>query len=124
MSKEKYYIAKKYGDMLHIYDPVFRVNYWYQTIRDFKKAEKLLKRLDIKHEFNRENQGGFTVYEKFGQEICIMWTKGQDSDIVHECCHAANYILEKAGININKETDEIHAYYVSFLFKIIKKYSR
>lgn len=113
------YFVKWWGEMLHIYDPVFRMNYWYQTIKTFDKAQALIKKLGIKHEYKQDCGGGFSVHERFGQEVCLIWTRGSKSDIVHECCHAAGYIFDRAEIKLNKETDELYAYYVSFLYKAI-----
>lgn len=120
MNKGNIYFVKRWGEILHIFDPVFRVNYWYLKVKDFKKAERQLKRIGATCELKRHNDGGFIVLEKFGQEICVIWTRGGKSDIVHECCHAANYVFDKKGIKVNTETDEMFAYYTAFLFKTIK----
>lgn len=119
LNKYNTYFVKSWGNIIHIYDPIFRFNIWYLTVKNFDKAKKALKILGIKHEFKTNNQGGFSVYERFGQEIGIMWTKGSKIDISHECCHATFYILEKSGIPHNVDTDETYAYHQSFLFKCI-----
>ncbi|MEK7500308.1 MAG: hypothetical protein AAB649_06960 [Patescibacteria group bacterium] len=120
MKKENTYFVKRWGEILHIFDPVFCVNYWYLKVKDFKKAERQLKRIGVTCELKRHNDGGFIVLKKFGQEICVIWTRGLTSDIIHECCHATNYVFEKKGIKLSVETDELFAYYTAFLFKAIK----
>jgi len=120
MASKNNYFVQRYGKLIHIYDPIFRANFWYQTVKDFSKATALLKKQGFNYEFKINNNGGFTVYETQGCEVCVMWTKGKDSDIVHECSHATHFVLSKAGIKLNEETDEIYSYYVAFLFKTIK----
>lgn len=117
--KSSTYFVKKWGEMLHIWDPIFCVNFWYQTIKDFDKAEKILKNIGIVYKFKQSSDGGFSVHEKFGQEVCIIWTKGKEVDIVHECSHATQYVMNKCGIPHNESTDEIYSYYTGFLFKSI-----
>jgi len=118
------YFVKKWGKMLHIYDPIFRRNFWYQKVKDKEESKKIFKKLGIDYEFKDNTSGGFAVYEKFGQEICIMWTGGKSNDIVHECTHATRWVMEMAGIEHTKETDEIYAYHTAFLFRAITQLGR
>lgn len=124
-SLEHKYISKRYGKILHIFDFVFRQNYYYINAigkDDYSKIVK--KQLKIDYKFNKdEKNGGFSIYEQYGHEVCFIWTKGKRYDnVCHECFHAIRYMLEQRGLTINKDTDEIFAYTLQWLVDEIMKF--
>lgn len=122
MKKNDNYIAKRYGEILHIFDPVFKINYYYFGC---KKEEDFLKILKIKFKIDKaqhDSDGGFNVFEQHGQEVCFIWARNNDLEvIVHEICHAVHYVLETRGIQLSEKTDEIYCYLSQFLFSNIYK---
>lgn len=114
------YISKKWGEILHIFDPIYRQNYYYFNCKTEKNYQKLLK---MKFKIDRElkdKDGGCEVYKQTGIDVCFIWSKGKDiSVIAHEVFHAVHYVLERKGIKLSDETDESYAYLIQFLMKEI-----
>lgn len=120
MKKDKAYISKWCGKILHIFDPIYRQNYYYFNCKTEKEYQKLLK---IKFRINteiRERDGGCEVYEQSGTDVCFIWSKGRDIPVIaHEIMHAVSYVLRRKGIGLSKETDEAYGYLAQFLMKEI-----
>jgi hypothetical protein len=59
--------------------------------------------------------------------LMIKYLKGQDKaklagTIAHECFHCAMFILDRAGLTVNWNSDEAYAYLISFLTEKITKF--
>ncbi len=83
---------------------------------------KITKKYGVYPEEMNKNYGGLSaVLKKEGMgDISLIWCEEPYSDLIaHECLHATYNILENAGIEFNRDTEEAYAYYQAFLIKII-----
>ncbi len=107
----------------HIYDPIFRVNYYYFLT---KSEGEFIK--GINKQFNKNfcipteetKSGGFMVFVKKNTDICCFWAKSQ-SELAHEIIHCIAYTLIEKGIKLTDDTDEIYAYYMEYLLRECNK---
>jgi hypothetical protein len=109
------FIRKQIGGILHIYDPIFRQNYYVYsgTPSGFVKE---FKRRGITFE-EPEGDGAFKEVEHKGYIFGVIFSRDKTRSLMHECLHAAIWGLGKRGIPVSQEYDEVLAYYQSFLYK-------
>jgi len=117
------YISKWHGKILHIYDHIYKQNYYYFNCKTFKDYQRLLK---IKFKIDKPNKddtdGNFNVYRQSGVDVYFLWTKGRRPEIVaHEVFHAVSYGLRMKGLPLTDDTEEAYAYLMQFLIKEILK---
>jgi hypothetical protein len=104
--------------VLHIFDPVFRQNYYiYGSEWKLKDVIKDLKTMD--DEFNYDGdyfRAGITVDVRIGgDKVIAIWFMNIPS-LVHECVHGAHWV----GLHRNMETkEEFLAYYTEWLYRVI-----
>lgn len=95
-----------------IYDPMFRVAFYYydcKTPEDF--ARRIFKDFKIK-DVPTPASAAFVEYK----DMLFIWgPRRYPAIIAHECVHCAFYVLDRVGVPIKYENDEIFAYYVNFL---------
>ena len=107
-------MKKKYGKIIHIYDPIFKINFYAVKGGSFKKFAEIMKK-QLKIDLGEEKvDGKFIVITNGGIDIGLIWGK-RKGELIHECLHATVWALESKGINMSKETDEVYAYYQQFL---------
>ena len=115
----------------HLNDPVYEV--WVhvrvgKNLEDFGKYLKKYYKRPIKDTFKGDiNMGAYCgdiVSVKNGQILgyCIWihdfdWTIDCQATTIHELFHLVNRILERRGIYDDVNTDEPHAYYLSYWMK-------
>jgi hypothetical protein len=119
------YVAKQCGEILHIFDPVYRQNYYYFNCRSQKDYTSLLK-LKFKIELTpKDTDGAFNVFAQRGTDVCFLWTKGKTPQLVaHEVFHAVSYILRRKGLPLSDDTEEAYAYLIQFLTTEILKHGK
>ena len=113
------YVRKKYGKTLHIYDPVFRQNY-YVFIGSPDAFVLEMDKKDISVE-KPDGDGAFTSVEHRGYVTGIIFSIDKNRSLIHECLHAAMWGLTRHGISVTENYGEILAYYQSFLYKCVTK---
>ena len=116
------YTSKWCGSILHIFDPVFRQNYYYVDCKNESDYNKILK-VEFKIIQDAKNRdGGFQVFERQKTEIGFIWTSGRDvPTLAHEVLHAVSYCLRSKGLQLSAETDEAYAYVMGFIMGEILK---
>lgn len=124
MKMKNKYISKWTGSILHIYDFIYRQNYYYIDVKTHKEYWDICKRqlnCDVGSK-ETKTDGGFNVFKqgKDKTEVCFIWAK-EKRDIVHECFHAIDYTLRHRGIPLNDDTTEAFAYALGFLVDEIFK---
>jgi hypothetical protein len=102
----------------HIYDPVFRQNYYYFDVKTIETYHNLtLSIFKVPHEVKKTKQDGkFEVYISEGVPICCIWVKDKLPEIIaHECFHAVHWVLKEKGIILSDDSEEAYAYLIQFL---------
>jgi len=114
------YISKKIGYIVHVFDPIFMINFYAVVGMSNKVFCSIIKK-DIKLELPSSNSDGkFYEIERHGQKIGLIWSSDKSEHLIHECCHATTWALRKKGIELSSDSDEIMAYYQQFLVKYIR----
>jgi hypothetical protein len=113
-------LPKWKNKILHIFDPIFRQNYWVFN-KDWKEKD-LKEYLD---EYNcdvnlKDSSGKFWGIDDLGKShtacnMGVIWFTELHT-LVHECIHATHWLMGNAGL---KYDDEFMAYYTEWLFTII-----
>lgn len=112
MKKEKLY---------HIYEPIFKQNiYFYYSDDPVLYLREVKKRFHV--DLNPDEilfaDANTTVIEsrKKGIRACIVWMRKKDiHNLYHEAFHVTSHILNTCGVKLCRETDEIYAYFLSYL---------
>lgn len=112
---------------IRFYDEVYQKTFYVfigGTSKDFITA---MKRRGVNFGKGDEFDGAyFKGFENKRADYCFIWINSYDKELLaHECLHATIYVLDKAGVPINKKTDEASCYYLQYLLQKIKdKYER
>ena len=108
----------------HIYDPIFRTNFYYILATDQKELLRVMKdRLNITGKEKDHVEGRFLSAEKSGCTVGVIWTSNRNPWIIaHEVCHAVGWSLDTKGIPLTFETEEVYAYLTQFLSREIHEY--
>lgn len=107
--------------ILHIYDPIFRQNYYYITCKTHKEYCQILKKEAGMNDEPKEGiDGHCSVFESNDNHIIVLWTTEKRPDLVaHEVMHGAGYVLMRKGIKFSDETEEIYCYLIQFIMRNI-----
>lgn len=112
------YIRKDDGESVHIYDPIFRKNYYFffnMSIPKYRKVYREIFKTDI--DISDMVSGHFNVGQCGDTEIGCVYSKDKGRTLMHECLHAAMWGLTVAGVQVTQDNDEALAYYQEFLVK-------
>lgn len=113
------YIRKQEGGVIHIYDPIFKANFYFFLNQSFSRYSK--EYMDIFKHFpphDPDVAGHFSVEElSTGEEIGCIYATDKGGTLMHECLHAVMWILNKRGVPTTQECDEVISYYQEFLVK-------
>jgi len=114
--KDVNFISEFHKDILHIYDSLFGMNFYFVKARTEKEfVSKIKPLIDIPLRENSENAvGSFRVINY----DCFLWGY-KPEDIAHECFHATHHVMKNAGIPLNNDTSEVYAYHLQFLMREI-----
>ena len=115
-------ITKK-KDYVRLKIPPYRMDVFVSFIED--PIPKLPFSGDFIEEL--ENDGGYQgicyqLEDTRGTDICYLrlLKKYKDTIVMHECIHAAEFILSSRGITISPDNHEALTYLTEFLFHLIK----
>ncbi len=102
------------------FDELFMVNYFVSygiTSKEFISSVKRNTSVDI----SNENIGDASTIP-FKSELIWIWTKDKDiSVLAHEIFHATRTALSMRDVLLCEQTEEIYAYYIGYLTKMIIK---
>lgn len=106
------------GKALHVYDPIFKVNFYFFLGMSFRKYRNNYKAIfGCYPEAKDDISGFFSVEEKHNTPVGCIYADDKGSTLMHECLHASVWAATMRGITLNMDTDEIIAYYQEFLVK-------
>lgn len=106
-----------------IWDEIFHMNiYWFRGPR--KEYVKLVMKM-----FNREaprkpghTAGTFEVYFIGCNPVGVIWLRTRKiSTMAHECFHATHWILDRSGVALSDDSEEVYAYHQEFLINKMRK---
>lgn len=110
--------------MKKIYSDLYHDTIWFcpgMTPDEFKNfsTKKIMECEDC------VNDDGATISNDLG---IVIWIRHNSAlglpDLVHECIHAANYLLSKRGVTVTSKDDEALAYLVQWIFTVCYKNMR
>jgi hypothetical protein len=118
------YIKKKIGKLIHIFDPSLFQNYYVIITNSQKEFIAIVKKqLNLTIPYDKECDGHFYhIHRKIKSKdtpIALIWSENKIATIVHECFHAVWWALNRKGILVTKDNDEMMAYHLEFLVKSI-----
>lgn len=105
----------------HIYDPIFRQNFWYVCTPTHKQFLSIIKEAGMPPTTVKDmTDGEMAVYTQDKGTVITIWTKNKNPDILaHEIFHAVSYSLRHKGLPLSDDTEEVYAYLIQFLMKEI-----
>ncbi len=114
------YLKKRWGKVLHIFEPTLRQNYYFIYAKDRNEYLKIVKkRFNIQLPI-KDAVGAFNVIAQGDTDVCLLWANIKDvCNIAHECFHAIIYSLQQRDIELSSKTEEIYAYHLAFLMRAI-----
>ena len=119
------YVSKRYKNIIHIWEPLFRSNFYYIIADNIEKYHEIVKKsfkIKLAHK-ERDIEGNATSCVKDGNTLHFIWTKKHSpSTLAHECFHAASDDLACKGIKLTDESNEAFAYHIEFLMENILKH--
>ena len=130
VKRVKEYISRRFGNIIHIYDPIYRENIWVLISprkEDYFAFHKkhfgvLPEDLNYDHVVGRYS---VMELEKSGEYINIIWLKKFNiPSLCHELLHCINHILRHKDTRMSEHTDEVFAYYLEFMVKEVLKYRK
>lgn len=106
----------------HIFDPIYRQNYWYICTPTHAEFRKIVLKAGIKIEEKHNTDGGMYVYEQTKGQVIVLWTKNKTADLLaHEIMHAVSYCLRRKGLPLTDDSEEAYCYLFQYLMKEIKE---
>lgn len=107
----------------HIWDNVFMQNFWvgFGSREEFIKKVKRFSDIELP---DKHVDACFNSAETGDGYINFIWFRNKKKDqqiIAHEALHATHFVLDRAGLQMNDNTDEIYCYYLQFLVREINK---
>lgn len=115
------YVAKQTMDILHVFDPIYRKNFYICAGMGSAKFVRVMKKqinIDIP---KPDGLGRFMVVEICGMNNGVIWSKDRGEILRHELLHASIWTLRNAGIEVNEHTEEALAYHTDFLFRCVTR---
>lgn len=110
----------------HYYCELFQANVWFYLGSSVESTRKHLKKFwAFDPTLIDEYHLGKTIefQNESGARCIVIWTKHPLSDkriyptLAHECVHATNMIMDRAGVQSSYLNDETHAHMVGLLMK-------
>jgi len=114
------YVCKKFKNILHIFCPVYTRNFYVIAGVPNSKFLKIAKK-ELGVDFNPSGSDGkFYVIKRSGQEVGVIWSEDKTIHLMHELLHATFWVMESAGIELTRASEEAFTYYQSYLYRLIK----
>jgi hypothetical protein len=118
------YISKNCRGIIHIWDPIYKLNFYYVSASDGPEFAAICKkrlRQDV-DAYSGQN-GKFQVVKYGPGDVGILWAKDNLPHLVaHECFHAMTWAFGERGVAMTQDADEVGAYYLAFLIEEIYRY--
>ena len=106
--------------MLHIWEPVYRINIYYIKTKSQKECLQIIKKefgIELKKE--KSQAGHFGVMRASdGEEVGVIWAT-DNINLAHECMHAVFWIAERRGLELHEKSEEAYCYLHTFLMRTI-----
>jgi len=116
------FIREKKGNILFIYDPIFKINYYYICCPTHKRFREILgKEVKITGLAEKKGTSGGCVVTYDSGEVCCIWTNKKCAGLVaHEVLHALTMLI-RAGhkIEFNDHTEEMYCLAMEYAVKAI-----
>lgn len=114
------------SEVVHIYEPMFKLNFYYLLATTQPDACQILSRdLNIQMEPKKDSSlvGRFVTADKGGTEVGIIWTSNRlPQFIAHECLHATFWAMDVRGVELSMSSEETFTYMLGFLVEEVTKY--
>lgn len=111
-------IRRQWKHAIHLYDPIFRVNFYFFLDQSFTQYKENYKAIFGAYPATDKNVSGFFSTEiKYDTPIGCIYADDKGRTLMHECLHAAVWATTMRGVQLNMDTDEVIAYYQEFLVK-------
>jgi len=108
----------------HIYIELYRVNVYFILCSSEHYERKIRHEFEAKSPSDTKNSAGkFEVYEKDGQEICVIWITDWEF-LAHEIFHCVHWIMHSKGLWLTNSSEEAYAYLTEFLDRKLRKESK
>ena len=123
MSKNNY-VLRQCGRILHIFEPIYRINYYFVTAKNWIDARKFIEsHFMVKLERDlKERSGYFCILNKNKTECGVIWAVKNDYPyLAHEILHAVCWSMDRVGIKLSAESEEAYTYLHTFLMRSILK---
>lgn len=114
------YCWKRYGSTVHIYDPIFTVNFYAATKIKHSTFQRNMKRdwgLNVPDPGRACGKFWVLEHGESDQEVGLIWADNDHAHLLHECFHATHWLLSSRGLSLCDESEEIYAYHQTFLFR-------
>lgn len=119
MGKKKEYSRKWFGKILHIFDPIYRMNFYFIRANTWEEYSKIFyKEFKIKEGVDPKDGKFSVVTHKDNIEIAVLWAN-DISILSHECMHAVFWVMNKKDIKLCYESEEAFCYLHDFLMNSI-----
>ena len=125
--KSNEYISKRYGKILHIFDPIFRLNFYFLYASNWKEAKKFIEsyfKLELPVHGANDKDGYFCVLQEpdTQTDVGVIWARKNDYvNLAHEVFHAVCWIADCKQIELSRGSEEAFAYLHTFLMRTILK---
>ena len=117
------YVLKHYGKILHIFEPLYRINYYFITAKNWKETKKFIEtyfKVDLKPKRDGDKDGYFCVLNKYKTDVGVIWARKNDHiNLAHEIMHAVFWAMYERGIDLSFEGEEAFTYLHTFLMRSI-----
>ena len=119
MSQTPSFKVLNYGGILHIFDPVYRMNIWAVAGASHKTFCRLMKK-ELGATFApTKSDGKFYTYVSKGRTVGVIWSSDKSVHLMHECAHATFWAMRERGIGFSEDAEDAFCYYQSFLFRAL-----
>jgi len=122
MKEDFRFIRKRKGNILHIYDPIFKINYYYVCCPTHKRFREILeKEANITGLAEKKGTAGGCVVSYDIGEVCCIWTNKKCAGLVaHEVLHAITMLIRDGHkIEFNDHTEEMYCLAMEYAVKAI-----
>ena len=122
MKEDFRFIRKRKGNILHVYDPIFKINYYYLCCPTHKRFREILeKEANITGLSEKKGTAGGVVVTYDSAEVCCIWTCKKCAGLVaHEVLHAITMLIRGGHqIEFNDHTEEMYCLAMEYAVKAI-----
>lgn len=103
----------------HFFCEMYKVNFYYCLDWPLEHFAYYLKK-NFNHDLRMNSpEGKCLIFNVKSASIIIIWVRSKKNTpiLVHECVHAANMALDRAGVVADFNNDEAQAYLIDLVFR-------